>query len=58
LGSAMLDEITAAGGTYLIGISQMLLDLKRMRVANVILAILLAPALMLLLYVIGAPVAP
>jgi uncharacterized protein len=58
LGSVMLDEMTAAGGILMLGIGLMLLDLKRIRVANLIPAIGVAPALVLLLYVIGAPVAP
>ncbi len=58
LGSTMLDEMTAAGGIVMVGIGLLLLDLKRIRVANLIPAIAIAPALVLLLYVIGVPVAP
>lgn len=58
LGSVMLDEMTAAGGVLMLGIGLLILDLKRIRVANLIPAIGIAPALVLLLYVIGVPVAP
>lgn len=58
LGSTMLDEMTAAGGVLMLGIGLLLLDLKRIRVANLIPAIGIAPALVLLLYSIGVPVAP
>ncbi|HEX6289252.1 MAG TPA: DUF554 domain-containing protein [Herpetosiphonaceae bacterium] len=58
LGSVMLDEMTAAGGILMLGIGLLLLELKRIRVANLIPAIATAPALVLLLYAIGAPVAP
>jgi hypothetical protein len=50
--------MTAAGGIMMIGLGLLLLDLKRIRVANLIPAIVIAPALVLLLYVIGVPVAP
>lgn len=58
LGSVMLDEMTAAGGILMLGIGLLILDLKHIRVANLIPAIGIAPALVLLLYVIGVPVAP
>jgi uncharacterized membrane protein YqgA involved in biofilm formation len=58
LGSVMLDEMTAAGGILMLGIGLLILDLKRIRVANLIPAVGIAPALVLLLYVIGVPVAP
>jgi uncharacterized protein len=58
LGSVMLDEMTAAGGILMLGMGLLILDLKRIRVANLIPAIGVAPALVLLLYAIGAPVAP
>lgn len=58
LGSVMLDEMTAAGGILMLGIGLLILDLKRIRVANLIPAVGVAPALVLLLYVIGVPVAP
>lgn len=58
LGSVMLDEMTAAGGILMLGTGLLILDLKRIRVANLIPAIAIAPMIVLLLYVIGAPVAP
>jgi uncharacterized protein len=58
LGSTMLDEMTAVGGVLMLGIGLLLLDLKRVRVANLLPAIVLAPALVWLLYALGLPVAP
>lgn len=57
LGSVMLDEMTAAGGVLMLGIGLLLLDLKRIRVANLLPALILAPALVVLLYWIGVPIA-
>jgi uncharacterized membrane protein YqgA involved in biofilm formation len=39
----MLDGLAAAGGIMLLGISLRLLDLKQVRVANLLPAVLLAP---------------
>src|SRR3712207_6382130 len=58
LGSAMLDEMTAAGGVLMLGIALVLLDLKQIRVANLLPAIALAPALVVVLYLSGVPIAP
>jgi uncharacterized protein len=46
----MVDEMTATGGMLLIGLSLMLMDIKRPRVANLLPALLIAP----LIVVIGA----
>jgi uncharacterized membrane protein YqgA involved in biofilm formation len=58
LGSAMLDEMTAAGGVLMLGIGLLLLDLKHIRVANLLPALVLAPASVVLLYSTGIPIAP
>lgn len=42
-------EMTAAGGVLMLGISLMLLELRRIRVANLLPAVLLAPLIQLLL---------
>jgi uncharacterized membrane protein YqgA involved in biofilm formation len=47
-------EMTAAGGVLMLGISLMLLELKRIRVANLLPAVLLAPLVRVLLEVLGA----
>jgi uncharacterized membrane protein YqgA involved in biofilm formation len=43
LSDASLDALTSAGGILLLGVSLRLLDLKRIRVANLLPALLLAP---------------
>jgi hypothetical protein len=43
LTDAMLDGLGAAGGILLLGISLRLLDLKQVRVANMLPAVILAP---------------
>jgi uncharacterized protein len=42
-------EVTATGGVLILGISLLLLDLKRVRVANLLPAVLIAPLIVLLL---------
>ena len=42
-------EMTAAGGVLMLGISLMLLDLRRIRVANLLPATIIAPLAQLLL---------
>jgi uncharacterized membrane protein YqgA involved in biofilm formation len=46
-------EVTATGGVLILGISLLLLDLKRVRVANLLPALLIAPLLVLLLQTIN-----
>ena len=46
-------ELTAAGGVLMLGISLLLLDLKRVRVANFLPALILAPLITLALAVLG-----
>ncbi len=58
LGSTMLDEMTAAGGILMLGIALLLLDLKRIRVANMLPAVALAPALVVVLYWLNVPISP
>ncbi|HEY3324769.1 MAG TPA: DUF554 domain-containing protein [Planctomycetota bacterium] len=58
LGGAMIGEMTAAGGILLVGTGLLLLDIKRPRVANLLPAIALAPAIVLLLYALKISLAP
>jgi uncharacterized membrane protein YqgA involved in biofilm formation len=58
LGGTMLDEMTAAGGILMLGIALLLLDLKRVRVANMLPAVALAPAIVAVLHWLDVPVAP
>jgi uncharacterized membrane protein YqgA involved in biofilm formation len=58
LGGTMLDEMTAAGGILMLGIALLLLDIKRVPVANMLPAVALAPALVAVLYWLNVPVAP
>jgi uncharacterized membrane protein YqgA involved in biofilm formation len=49
----MINEMTATGGVLILGISLILLDLKRVRVANLLPAIFIAPAIVALLQWMG-----
>ncbi|MBI4789880.1 MAG: DUF554 family protein, partial [Chloroflexi bacterium] len=42
-------EMTATGGVLIMGIALLLLDLKRVRIANLLPAVFLAPALVVVL---------
>ncbi len=53
LTDAMIAEMTATGGVIIIGISLLLLDLKRIRIASFLPALVIAPALVWLLGVLG-----
>ncbi len=46
-------ELTATGGVLILGISLILLDLKKIRVANLLPAILIAPLIVLILQALG-----
>jgi uncharacterized membrane protein YqgA involved in biofilm formation len=46
-------EVTATGGVLILGISLLLLDIKRIRVANLLPAILIAPLIVVLLQALG-----
>ncbi len=48
LSDAMVTEMTAAGGVMILGIGLMLLDIKRIKVANYLPALILAPLISLL----------
>jgi hypothetical protein len=58
LGTTMLDEMTAAGGILMLGLALLLLDLKRVRVANLLPAVALAPLIVAALRWFGVPIAP
>lgn len=58
LSTAMLDEMTAAGGVLMLGLGLVLLDVKRVRVASMLPAVALAPLIVAVLYWLGVPLAP
>jgi len=58
LGTTMLDEMTAAGGILMLGLALLLLDLKHVRVANLLPAVVLAPLIVAALCWFGVPIAP
>lgn len=51
---AMIDEMTAAGGILIVGIGLMLLEIKRIRLANLLPGLLIAPLIVYLLDVLKA----
>jgi hypothetical protein len=56
--SPVILEMTAAGGVLLIGLSLVLLDIKRPRVANFLPALLIAPLLVVLANALGINIYP
>jgi uncharacterized membrane protein YqgA involved in biofilm formation len=58
LTTAMIAEMTAAGGVLILAIGLMLLDLKRIRVANLLPALVIAPLIVAALTALGLPLAP
>ena len=58
LTAPMIAEMTAAGGVLILAIGLMLLDLKRIRVANLLPALVIAPAIVAALTALGIPLAP
>ena len=58
LNEAMIAEMTAAGGVMILGIGLLLLDLKRIRVANMLPALIIAPLIVAILQALGLPLAP
>ncbi len=58
LGTTMMAEMTAVGGMVIMGLGLILLDLKRIRIANFLPSLALAPLLVLLLHWLKVPVAP
>jgi len=49
----MVTEMSAAGGVVMMGISLLLLDLKRIRVASLLPAIAIAPLIVAILTALG-----
>jgi uncharacterized protein len=58
LGTALINEMTAVGGVTLLALGLVLLDLKRVRAANLLPALALGPIIVLALYLLGVPIAP
>jgi uncharacterized membrane protein YqgA involved in biofilm formation len=56
--SPIILEMTAVGGVMLLGLAFMLLDIKRMRVANLLPALIVAPLLVILAQALNIPVYP
>jgi uncharacterized membrane protein YqgA involved in biofilm formation len=54
----MIAEMTATGGVLILAIGLLLLDIKRIRVANLLPALIIAPAIVALLTALGLPLAP
>ncbi len=57
LTTPMIAEMTATGGVLILAIGLLLLDLKRIRVANLLPALLIAPLIVAALQALGLPVA-
>ncbi len=57
LSEAMIQEMSAVGGVMIVGLGLLLLEIKEIRVANFLPALLLAPALVALLQCFGVSVA-
>ncbi|MBN2304827.1 MAG: DUF554 domain-containing protein [Anaerolineae bacterium] len=58
MSDAMINEMTAVGGLLLIGLSLVLLDLKKPRVANFLPALLVAPVLVAVAEALGINIYP
>ncbi|HOU23659.1 MAG TPA: DUF554 domain-containing protein [Anaerolineae bacterium] len=58
LSEAMVTEMSAAGGVVMMGISLLLLDLKRIRVASLLPAIVIAPLIVAILAALGISIRP
>lgn len=58
MSEAMITEMTATGGTVIMGIGLVLLDIKRIRVANLLPGIFIAPLIVAILTTLGIPIAP
>ncbi len=58
MSEAMIAEMTATGGLVLIGLALALIDVKRLRMANFLPALLIAPLLVALLQALNIPLAP
>jgi uncharacterized protein len=57
LTTPMIAEMTATGGVLILAIGLLLLDLKRIRVANLLPALLVAPLIVAALQALGLPIA-
>lgn len=57
MSQAMITEMTATGGTIIMGIGLILLDIKRIRVANLLPGIFIAPLIVAILNTLGIPIA-
>jgi len=58
MSEAMITEMTATGGTIIMGIGLILLDLRRIRVANLLPGIFIAPLIVAVLSALRIPIAP
>jgi len=58
LTAPMIAEMSATGGVMILGIGLLLLDLKRIRVANLLPALVIAPLIVAALQAWGIPLAP
>ncbi|MHB1317002.1 MAG: DUF554 domain-containing protein, partial [Anaerolineae bacterium] len=58
LSAPMIAEMTATGGVLILAIGLLLMDIKRIRVANLLPALAIAPAIVALLTALGLPLAP
>ena len=58
LTAPMIAEMTATGGVLILAIGLLLLDLKKVRVANMLPALIIAPAIVAALQALGLTIAP
>jgi uncharacterized membrane protein YqgA involved in biofilm formation len=58
MSEAMITEMTATGGTIIMAIGLILLDLKRIRVANLLPGIFIAPLIVAILTALRIPISP
>lgn len=58
MGPAMITEMAATGGVIILGIGLLLLDVKRVRVGNLLPAIIIAPLIVAILTALSIPLAP
>jgi len=58
MSQAMIAEMTATGGVIIMGIGLVLLDIKRIRVANLLPGIFIAPLIVATLSALGIPITP
>ncbi len=58
MSTAMINEMTAVGGLLLVGLSLVLLDIKKPRIANFLPALVIAPVLVAIGEMLGIPIYP